>query len=266
MTVGVGFQGRDFVLLCADSEISRGDWKSQECKIHILSGRFSKCHCACAYAGDVDYMKQVLPSLERVCRANPTKIVSRLKREWDSIYKKSMKRCNRGVENPLIQMLFAIDSGAGPKLYLGNRDIFRAEQKYEIIGIGGDVARSVVELAYRDLPALTRPEALLLAASGIKQAKDYTQGCGKKIQCLVLDKIGAFFGGPYVDELNKFEEYFQFFRERTSRLLLALANVEEDDPTFEEELRRFNKELKEFHEEEVKKESILRDEASRPES
>jgi 20S proteasome alpha/beta subunit len=258
VTVGVGFQNQDFVLLCADTEISRGYGKSQECKIHILSRKSSMVPCACIYAGDVNYMKQVLPSLQRICQSSETKIVGRLKREWDAVYKKSCKRLKKGIESPWIEMLFAIGSKAGPKLYSAQGDIFRPEKDYEIIGLGSDVARSVIEPAYRAHPPLSRPELLLLAASGIKQAKDYVQGCGKKTQCLVVDDTSALFGGPYVDELSGFETDFEFFREKSSRLLLALSDAEPEDSTFSEQLEKFTKDVKSYHDRQVEEETRLR--------
>jgi len=264
MTVAIGFQNEEFVLLCADSEISYGSsGKAQECKIHILSDRSSQIECACVYAGDVHYMEQVLPSLERVCRTNPTKLLKRLERECDSIFCKSQKRERRGVEFPYVQLLFAIGLQSGPKLYSSIWDIFKQKRSYEIIGIGRDVARSIIEPAYRTNPPLSRPETLMLAACGIKQASDYVQGCGKKIQCLVLDKSSGFLGGPYIDELTDFEKYFQFFREKSSKLMLSLSNVDEDDSTFDDELKLFCKQLKAFHSWEVEKETRLREEVSK---
>lgn len=258
MTVGVGFQDQDFVLLCADTEISRGYGKSEECKIQILSKKGADWPCACIYAGDVDFMKLLLPSLERICRGEKTKIVERLTKEWMRIYKKMRLREKRGIESPWVQMLFAIGSKSGPKLYYANQDIFRRERKYETIGIGRDVARSVIEPVYRAHSPLSRPEILLLAASGIKQAKDFVQYCGKKTQLLVLDDTSAFFGGPYVDEIPVFEADFEFFRTKSSRLLLSLANTDPDNSTFDEDLEAFRREMKSYHDRQVEEEMQLR--------
>lgn len=263
MTVGVGFQGQDFVLLCTDSEITREYGKSEECKIHILSDKNSNYPSACIYAGDVDFMKRVLPSLERVCRGEKTNLIQRLEREWAGIYKKMRRREKQGIMLPWIQMVFAIGTKTGPKLYYANLDIFRREKKFETVGIGGDVARSVIEPAYKPGASLSRPELLLLAASGVKQAKDYVRYCGKKTQILVLDGASSLFGGPYVDEIPDLEADFAFFREKSSKLLLSMANAEPDDSTFDEELDKFTKAMKARHDTQVEQEIELRKESHR---
>lgn len=262
MTVGAGFQGDNFVLLCADSQISRGVHKFQECKLYVLPGKDRSGTCACVYAGDVDFMKKVLPSIRRIVRSSdPEKVVSRLENEWDAIFRKMQTREKRKVEFPWIDMLFAISTASGPRLCSASYDIFRVEEQYETIGIGREMMRSVVEPAYPKHHSLSRREALLLAASGIKQAKDYVQGCGKKIHCLVLDT--DLMATPFVDDLTEHEKRFDFLRAQTGSLLLGMSDIEQEESTFDERLENFVQQVKGFRQRKVYEEQEKRKETER---
>jgi 20S proteasome alpha/beta subunit len=252
MTVAIGFQCYDGVLLCADTEISHGQTgKSQESKLHVLS-KGSKGHgCACVYAGDVDFMKQVLPSLEGTIRDQEHKqLVNRLNREWLSIHKKSATRWKRGEEFPFIQMLFAIGTGDGPKLYSANLDILRLEKRYEIIGVGADVARSFIEPFYPDTaPLLSMQEAAFLATGALALAKNVVQGCGKKSQFLWFDDISDQFRnfgyGPLdASERKKLEADFVYLQEALGPLVIAFSHI--GYTPFDGELKTFTDKFKKY--------------------
>ncbi len=244
MTVAIGFQCSDGVLLGADTEISYGQTgKSQESKIHILSEWGKGQGCACVYAGDVDFMKKVLPSLEGVARSKGGKLARRLEREWLSIHKKSRVRFKKGEEFPFIQMMFAIAARSGPKLYLARGDIFRPESEYEALGVGRDVARAFVGPFYPEGRKPTLLEASFLATGGLKQAKDYVQGCGKQSQFLYLSLLDCVLGGPFPPSGgDNLEKDFLYLWKELAPLVIAFSKPTQTH--FEKVLKQFQRRLK----------------------
>ncbi len=249
MTIAMGFQCFDGVVLCADTEMSHGrSGKSQESKIHILSNGTSGYGCACVYSGDVDFFKRTIPSLERAVRNQKGKLVGRLEREWLAIHKKSMVRFKREEEFPFVQMLFAVGTGSGPRLYSAYLDNFRPEKKYGIIGVGDNVARSFIEPYYpssQELPSCD--EMTFLAMGGLYLAKNFVQGCGKKSQFLVFDDVSDQAGLEVLGatEKERIEKDFLYLQEQLGILVLGFSRI--GCVTFDDALRQFMGKIKAYH-------------------
>ncbi len=245
MTVAMGFQCSDGVLLCADTELSYGtSGKSQECKIHILSGGGKGPACACVYAGDVDFMKKVLPSLEQAADAEETKIAHRLEREWQTIHRKSRTRFRKGEEFPWIQMLFAIGGKRGPRLYYANGDIFRLEKRCEFIGIGRDVARSWVAPFYPATKPPALQEASFFVIAGLKTAMQFVQGCGGEAQTLLFGVFSGVLEPLEVSNSKELEERFLYLQAKIGPLVASFSEV--TSPRFDRALKRFAGNLKTY--------------------
>ena len=137
MTVGIGFQCPDGVVLCADRQITKGeDLKYEEQK--IFEGHYENLQCACCYAHHPDIAKNVFEDIFK----SLVNVFQRCHREQIGLsdgLQLTIEEVMKRRKDKQTEMLIAFRSermGMPPTLFSVRGLVVRSGDQREYIGTG----------------------------------------------------------------------------------------------------------------------------------
>lgn len=185
MTVGIGLQCSDGVVLCADRQITKGeDLKYEEQK--IFEGHYDNLQCACAYAHNPDIARNLFEDIFK----SLVGVFQRSKREQiglcDALHL-TIQEVMRRRKDKNTEMLIAFRSeimGMSP-LFFCVRGAVVVKGEREYIGTGDStVVRYVAELLCRT--TLEFEQAKLAAIYMASLATRFNPYCGGGLNLLTM--------------------------------------------------------------------------------
>jgi hypothetical protein len=188
MTVGIGFQCPDGVVLCADRQITKGGELVYE-EQKIFEGHYDNLQCACSYAHNPSIAKNVLEDIFR----SLVDVFQRCKRERialrDALHltiEEVMKR--RKDKNTEMLIAFRSERMGMPPLLFCVRGLVVVQERRQYIGTGDcSVLRYIAELL--STTELDVQKAKAAAIYMVSLANRFTLFC-KGIDALVMPRNG----------------------------------------------------------------------------
>jgi hypothetical protein len=247
VTVIAGFQCRDALLMCADSEQSLpGDSKSQIRKIDSFAA--AGFRVAIGGAGDMDLIEHVQYQLKQAFNQNPP---SREKVDawmegfarniWDACV---VPYSGLASAPPDADFIIGLQIGGENILYKWERDMIHPVPRTTHTSIGSGIIQSAPLLAALDPFYLPAHQMLLYAVRAMLRVKQLAQGCGGKTEAVLLMNDG-FIIMPATREIDAIE----YLVEEMDHFLLDSAvgfiaghvntNVDTDLSDHAEVLKRF---------------------------
>jgi hypothetical protein len=177
MTVGIGFQCLDGVVLCSDRQITKsGGLKYEEQK--IFEGYYENLQCACAYAHNPDIARNVFDEIFRSlvnvfqrCHRQQIALSDALQETVEDV----MRR--RKDKNTELLIAFRSEKMGMPPLFFCVRGLVVVKGEREYIGVGDSSAlRYVAELLGSF--QLTLEQAKLAGLYMVGLASRFIDGCG----------------------------------------------------------------------------------------
>jgi hypothetical protein len=250
MTLALGLQCRDGIVLGADSQITGDASKWSEKK--IIDFPKLRCHPYFAFAtNDVDFAKGVVGRLAD-CIGNAervnSEIVSGLKAELKKIHKEYCRLFPKKEERPTCDLLLALYE-QHLSLYLIRGVECVAVPQAEYIGFGESVGRSIATPLFS--ASFSTQDAERLAVYVLMQAKEYVRDVGKGSDIVQIweniDPFGPFRWWSSQEVVKEMEEDFAVFQKAVQPILTGcyfgiLEEEERDD--FQNRLRIFAKTIK----------------------
>lgn len=217
MTTAIGFKCQDGIVLGADSEISEGWSKYEESKIHKFTD-----DCLFAYAGRSLIVRDNLAAFQQAAdNLDKEKRIDEFRTIYSNIWREARRREAEGELELQTDFLFV----------LGDDNLFAAKGgdfgpvTFEVIGSGKDVARSTVD--FFGTPLECR-QAKLIAVYALSQAKEFTQGSGKRSEVWEMRNGShlVFKTAPFGVNDEEIEKDFWFLKNTLRQLFIALPDLE----------------------------------------
>jgi 20S proteasome alpha/beta subunit len=202
MTIALGFNCFDGVLLCADTQMTgrAAGVKFNEEKIHSISrlGTENDFAVALTYAGDPSIMKSMIEIMRRALDRPLETVTVESVRETLQRALIEVHANSPNIDEEYIDVICAV-SIVNPKtdsitycrsdtaMFVGRRTTLHREYGTAFAGIGDNsLARFLASTLPLNRDNLTVNEALLIGAYIVEQAKAFADGCGGETQSLVV--------------------------------------------------------------------------------
>lgn len=196
MTIAIGFNCKDALLICTDTQMT----VSGIAKLHgskIFREEYSNgSRSAIAIAGTVSYARMAMQHVEQRIRdisvenATVQKIRTEIENEVYGMHKKYIWR-DPDRYSLSFQLLVAIWSPVDRRAVLFWTETATVSELhgYTPIGVGGDLAHYIIRPRYS--PDLTEAEIRPIAVDAIAKAKDWVDGCGGFTEMICLSRDGV---------------------------------------------------------------------------
>lgn len=192
LTIAAAFLCRDGLVLCADTEETRGEMKFQAPKLVVCpeGEESSKRKAVFAGAGDSAFIDKLvdemwsagrfaLDGIESMFEAMEDACIRVHQRYW-GIYPPDAR--------PEAHIIFGIVEGGETRLYKATGPIVNRVAKYELTGSGDSLARYI---ASRAETGSSVKEAVGLSVYLLAETKKFVQGCGGASHIVVLNSDGT---------------------------------------------------------------------------
>jgi len=184
MTIALGIQCREGVVLCTDSQVTKeGGLKFNEGKIFNLYGdneRILLC-----YAGSPDIAKVIKERIR--IDVPPTLTSSEACEAIEIILRDTYKRHGTRQQVEMLCAIYRRDEGV--KLFRIAGSVIRPADKAECLGVGdSSVLRFLADTFLRD--DITLAQGLTLGCYMVAKARTYIDGCGGPTQAVFLNHKG----------------------------------------------------------------------------
>jgi 20S proteasome alpha/beta subunit len=200
VTIAIGIRYCGGALLCADTEITRGEsLKTQESKIYLSED--GRNQLAITYSGSVSFAKMFIDECQRTFPDFPDKskmavrqFISERLLEFHKVrvYPHPRYQLTGG---PDFQLMVGIWSEVdGLDLFFTEDTAVNSIDDYQCMGIGEYLARFIIEQDFKTL--WTRGEATAAAQKALKTAKHYVPYCGGGSDFFFLEKRPIGHGVP----------------------------------------------------------------------
>lgn len=264
MTIAVGFLCRDGILLCADTQISKGS-KSNESKIlKITFGPEEPATSATvlvAISGAVKYARMgarhCFNAISKLTRKERTidAIVDCFEQELKALFQEHLfphPQFNAGVT---VQYLVGIQTGNKLGLF-STHDTSIDPVDYDSAGSGGYLADYLSQSLRSELATMSMKQVAFWAIHTLMRVKSHDQYCGGFSEMQSLGRDGSL-SRPSHFEIGVSEEYLERFETATRKLF---SNVTADsEPDFSNAVARFQVEMIKVREEWEKRRAAYED-------
>jgi len=239
MTIAAGFSYQGGILLCADTQHEAGAAKTYSAKIGMIHCPFGDI--GYAYAGHTEFALSAKEHCAKKLKtiSDPDRVIPELERILAREYRKTVYTHPDRLTDGMIQysLLFSVRTKTSETwLYSAHETALHEEPEVKCIGLGSDVANSIMRSTYT--PHLTEAQAIYLATYALSQVCKYVPGCGGPLHILVLRSNGTSdFISPH--KIAAIQAATEDFEVRAQRLLYAALNQQMPDNAFEQEVKSF---------------------------
>lgn len=235
MTISAGFCFQGGILLCADTEITVGQLKTNNTK--ILRRAFPDCSIAIAIAGDVaqatSVVQQIFADLEKTTRPRDLQAVEALIRvRIEDVYERLLLRHPRAnyQEGPFFDLVIGLHTASdGLCLLASSESAVTREDTYVCRGVGMMLAGYIADPLYH--ADMTLGEIRAIAAYMMSHVKDSVSGCGGRSQFLILDEKAIRDQMPY--DIKEFEAFAKLIDESLPMLFWVAGDPSATDDDVE---------------------------------
>jgi 20S proteasome alpha/beta subunit len=264
VTIAVGFLCRDGILLCADTQISKGS-KSNESKIlKVGFGSEDPATSATvlvAICGAVKYARMgarhcfraisKLPPNERTVDA----IADSFEQGLKALFKEHLFPHPQFKEGVTVQYLVGIQARGEIGLF-STHDTSIDPVDYESVGSGGDLADYLSSSLLGELSAMNMKEVAFWAVHVLMQVKSRDLYCGGYSEMQSLGRDGSL-SRPGHFEISVSEEYLKRFETATKKLFSRVTA--DSEPDFNNAVSHFQVEMIKVREEWEKRRAVYED-------
>jgi hypothetical protein len=239
VTIGVGFDCNDGILLCSDTQITReGFHKFYEHKLFPHQG--SGWSVAFTYAGDPHTMKSFDDSFS------------------DAMYSITAPITLAIIEQQIKDTLSTIDSGdqlfllcgivaSGAKRLLKVEGLKPGRVSIDFVGVGDvSVLRYLFSMLSRGVISYSVQRAELLSAYLVLQAKRWVDGCGGETEVIIIRQDGRIEPSPRIQQ--GVEMIFGILEEYLSRVAVGFFDERITEPELDERLATLSNRMKGYRE------------------
>jgi hypothetical protein len=232
MTIALGILAGPTMILASDTEISVGDDKYIERKIHTMSHSDStgkRGKIAITGAGDTDYLKSIYQELSDEFMAhqsaNADEVEGQIRKIVKGFYKEHIVPFHDDPDGtPSMWLVVAAcrdlcpereHSGKWSRMWVTSRNKVRRVDDFAAVGIGRTYAETL--LGRLRMPQKTET-AMALAAYIIFLVKDRVRGCGKETEVVTLENKWLL-SRLSAEKCRELEEVFRGYLSVEARLL-----------------------------------------------
>ena len=228
MTIAAGFRCKDGVVLCSDSQISRGDFGNKyESKLFTLN---HLTDCYLVYAGFTQFVKELVPQLKEIASKHEGAALLRgISKCYKAFHRRYFTKGPRS-EKSFADIVFSIRDGKEVSLHVGSGSHCYPEAEYASTGTGVPVAEPFFSAFYSRW--LSVREVTHLSVYALKYIKGLAAGVGGNSHIVFIpDKseppIFPASGWQLTDEeVGEIEKEYEFLHEQTRKFLLAYPDME----------------------------------------
>jgi hypothetical protein len=258
MTIAAGYVCPEGVVLCADTEELRGEYKFRTPKLIVLpeSEDATRIKVVFAGAGDGYFIDKLVAEMWKAALHSSGGIDQAVDAMEDAILRIHQKfwPVYPAAERPQADLLFAALVGGEIRLYKATGPIVNEVEGYELTGIGDVLARYIAARTYKD--NLSLQEAAVLATYTLEQAKEYVDGCGGESHVVLLFKTGKHRRLDFM-KITALNTMLRSYEQSAMQLMLAAPNQEISDADFDVRVETFRLILKALRRTSAKSMDIL---------
>lgn len=240
MTLAAGFRCNDGVVLCADSQISQGEYGNRyRSKLFTLNNRTD---CYLVYAGFTEFVRELIPQLKEIAsKKEGLTLLSDMSKCYKAFHARNYTRVPKN-EKSFADIIFSIREGKRISLHIGSGKHCYPEEEYASSGTGFPAAEPFFNAFYS--PSMNIRQALHLSIYTLKYIKGIGSGVGGNTSAVLVTDAPSFIPGYQLttEEIKKIEMDYGFLHEQMSTFLLTYPDLE--GPEITSDLRRLASHLK----------------------
>lgn len=247
VTIALGFRCIDGIVLCTDTEMSKGDLKFKQPKISMVSPRAqwegAEWVLLTAYSGFegiATRVNQLLSGKIETYLKSP-ELADKLRAAIEEVLAQEYKNTRKEIDS--LQMLFAISIHGEEPTFLRSWGKVVSEASVEYAG-GGDssVIRFLADLLCPHPQFLNTEQALMIALYMVAGAKKYVSGVGQETHAVIVrDGTVRVLVGPVVEHRERYIATLEF---GIAEIMRCLFNTKLSKDNRDAALARFSDEMK----------------------
>jgi 20S proteasome alpha/beta subunit len=235
MTIAVGMQCNDGVVLAADSEICLGPGgKIYQSTLHKISGLAS---IYTIFAGHIDFAEELAATLRKATQGKKgNQLTTSIQAAYGSFWRERHTE-PLPAHKTLTDLLFTINEGSRISLFHASCNRLTPVKTYSVLGIGNEKAQAVFSALYRT--GMSSTLASYMAIYGLGRMKGLVQGCGGASR--VWKMTNSVFDQTLLaeSEIARAEEGFAFFEREFFSVMFNFPDPRVDNEHFQAILKHF---------------------------
>jgi len=257
MTIALGFNCVDGIVLCSDSQMTSplAQLKFYESKVHTISGFDSHnlWTVGLTCAGDLAVFKSLFHKLKDVLMSHKGMldhifVAEALQQMLNDVHANSLD-----IDREFVDVICGVSINDHPiktTMYVSKRTTLHEEDDVAFAGVGDS---SLSRFLASTLPVVASPmftkRALLLGVYIIEQAKEFIDGCGGDIGAVILNGNGGFnlCDNRIPDCLNNVTTLVGAMHSTTQGLFSALTDPDLNTNLLEQEIQNAKLKINQFY-------------------
>ncbi|GEM_PF-6058424 len=242
MTIAVGFQCKNSVLLAADTEISYGQaGKTYQTKLFQINPRED---CWAVYSGVVDFMNELVGQLRQSTKGKSgTALVQTVRKAFRQFMYEHYTKPPK-AEKTWANLLITVRENKKVSLYCATGRHFYQVEKYRALGGGAEQAEPLLNAMYsRHMDSL---QAGYLAVYALRSPKGFVRGVGGDTDILAIEHQAqsvVSFAEWSKQEVTQAESDFAFLDKTLRPVLFAFPNLNVEPSRFRSLLKATERHL-----------------------
>jgi 20S proteasome alpha/beta subunit len=223
MTLAAGFRCNDGIVLCADSQISQGEYGNRyKSKLFTLNNRTD---CYLVYAGFTDFVRELVPQLEEIAsKKEGSALLRDISKCYKAFHAKHYTRVPKS-EKSFADIIFSIREGKRISLHVGSGKHCFPEEEYASSGTGFPVAEPLFNAFYS--PSMNIRQALHLSIYVLRYIKGIGSGVGGNTSAVLIADAPSFLPNDQLatEEIKEIESDYDFLHKQMGKFLLTYPDL-----------------------------------------
>jgi 20S proteasome alpha/beta subunit len=218
MTIALGISTSEGIIIAADTE-ETGYFKRHQPKILLANIEIpdglamAGAAMAITGAGDADYLDAISEELKdcffQHWREDSGSIEGAVKEQLHAFYEKHVIPFSGfpDADRPSLSLIIGMQKNGESRLFMTSKNAIRPGGAYDAVGVGAELAKTLLQRLYPRFPTLDVAEAL--AAYVAFQVKELIPGCGKDTTIVRLENDFSAYGN--VERTRAMEDLFKSY-------------------------------------------------------